>query len=182
MIRTIGMFAFGLAACLAASGQDRPQPAVDRALVYSAKFVCKNVTPPDDPSEAIRSFLPGVYRTVLNFQNLSRDPATVRMIVTEATGVESPSTGSAGRIERVLAPGEANFLNCSAIQRILGGDAANPRKVDGFVTLESNRRLAAAAVYSAVTRSPQIANDGITLDVEHLRARIRRLDGTVDAE
>lgn len=182
MIRSIGMLALGLAACLAATAQDRPTPTVDRTLVYSAKFVCKNTTPPDDPSEAIRSFLPGVYRTVLNFQNLSRDPAVVRMVVTEATGMDSAALGSAGRIERVLAPGEANFLNCSAIQRILGGDAANPRKVDGFVTLESNRRLAAAAVYSAVTRSPDIANDGITLDVEHLRARIRRSNGTVDAE
>jgi len=182
MTRSLGTLVLGLALCLVASAQERTAPAVERSLVYSAKFVCKNVTAPTDASEAARSFLPGVYRTVLNLQNLSRERAVIRIVVTEATGIEAPTPTTAGRIERVLAPGEANFLSCAAIQRILGGDASDQRIVDGFVTLESNRRLAAAAVYSAVTRSPEIANDGITLDVEHLRARIRRSDGTVDAE
>ena len=180
MQRSFGLFILGLAVCLAASAQERPD--VQRSLVYSAKFVCKNVTAANDTTDVARAFGPGVYRTVLNLQNLSRSPAELQIIVTEATGIDAPGRGDAARLERRLAPGEASFVSCRAIHRLLNDSEAAPRKIDGFITVESNRRLAAAAVYSAVTRKPDIPNDGITLDVEHLRARVRRTDGSVDAE
>ncbi len=178
--RSLTLLALGLTAVSLTTAQERDGAV--RTLVYSAKFICKNVTPAADRREIDRAFGPGVYRTVLNLQNLSRFNARVSIGVTEAHGLDTSAPGASGSVNRMLAPGEAVFVGCAAIQRLLVDSEANPRRIDGFITVESNRRLAAAAVYSAVTRTPEEPNDGITLDVEHLRAKVRLRDGSVDEE
>lgn len=158
--------------------QDGP-PDIERTLLYSAKFVCKNVAVPAT-TEIDRAFGPGVYRTVLNLQNLGRGGASLRIGVQEATALDAVAPGASGAVEYVLSQGDAIFVNCRQIQRILGGSEEAMDKIDGFIVVESNRRLNAAAVYTAVTRSPDVENDGITADVEHIRAKVRRRDGSVD--
>ena len=176
-LRPLTALALGLAAV--SLGQAQDEGGATRTLVYSAKFVCKNVTGPNDATEISRAFGPGVYRTVLNLQNLSRNETRISIRVTEAHGLDSPLPGATGSADRILEPGEAVFVGCAAIHRLLRDTEAAPRRIDGFITVESTRRLSAAAVYSAVTRSPDVVNDGITLDVEHLRARVRLRDGSV---
>lgn len=176
-VLTAGVAVLCLFGARTLQAQDAP-PDLERSLLYSAKFVCKNVTIPAT-TDIGRAFGPGVYRTVLNLQNLGRGEADLRIRVREAHAIGA-SPGASGGIGTVLAPGEAAFLNCRRIQRILGGSEDVMDKIDGFIVVESNRRLNAAAVYTAVTRDPDIANDGITIDVEHIRAKVRRRDGSVD--
>lgn len=180
-VRPLAALALGLASVSTVQAQD-VRPDAERTLVYSAKFVCKNVNAAIDSTEIGRAFGPGVYRTVLNLQNLGRGEARVSINATEAHGLDSARPGASGSVERILAPGEAVFVGCAAVNRLLGDPEDALNKIDGFITVESTRRLSAAAVYSAVTRNPDIVNDGITLDVEHLRARVRLRDGSLVAD
>ena len=146
----------------------------NRRFKYTAKFVCKNVTALAD-IETERAFGPGVYRTVLNLHNADRsEPADIVVRVIEAHSIGAITPGDKGRSQHTLEPDEAVFVNCRAIQRILGSPEDDVAKADGFVIIRSDRRLDAAAVYSAVTRSPDGPNDGITLDIENLRERVVR--------
>ncbi len=177
---TCALIALSLSAATPALAQEDDS---NRRFKYTAKFVCKNVTPLPD-IETDRAFGPGVYRTVLNLHNVNRaEPTDVVVRVIEAHSIGNTTPGEKGRLQHALRPDEAVFVNCRAIQRILGSPEDDAVKVDGFVIVRSDRRLDAAAVYSAVTRSPNAPNDGITLDVEHLRGRVVRLnDGGEDSE
>jgi len=171
---TCALIALSLSTAAPAVAQDDDS---NRRFKYTAKFVCKNVTPLAD-IETDRAFGPGVYRTVLNLHNANRtEPADVVVRVIEAHSIANTTAGDSGRLQRALEPDQAVFVNCRAIQRILGSPEDSADKVDGFVIVRSDRRLDAAAVYSAVTRSPDAPNDGITLDIEHLRASVVRRDG-----
>ena len=151
-----------------------------RTFVYSAKFVCKNAGPP--VTDAGRAFMPAVYRTVINVHNLHAEPIRIKIRAVEAHSIKNPVPGASGRVEKRLAPGQAVFVSCGAIQEILGDAPEAQNKVDGFVTIASPRRLDAAVVYSAVTRTPLEPNDGVTIDVERLRPKIVWVDGRVDEE
>ena len=142
----------------------------------------QNVTPVSD-IETDRAFGPGVYRTVVNLHNANRsEPADIVVRVIEAHSIANPGPSAKDRLQRTLEPDEAVFVNCRAVQRILGASEDNADKVDGFMIIRSDRRLDALAVYSAVTRTPNGPNDGITMDVEHIRERIvrRSLDDEAD--
>ena len=54
------------------------------------------------------------------------------------------------------------------------------RILDGFVTLVSNVRLDVAAVYTGVSRETNGRSDGVTIDVETIRPRIRVSPTPVD--
>jgi len=151
-----------------------------RTFAYSAKYVCKDAGVP--ATDAGRAFTPAVYRTVVNLHNLHARPVTIVIRAVEAHQIKNPVPGASGRIEKTLAPGQAVFLGCRMIQEILGANPDHPDKIDGFLTVASPRRLDAAAVYTAVNRSPIDPNDGVSIDVERLRPKILWRDGRVDEE
>jgi len=152
-----------------------PAPNIVRVFTYSAKFVCKSIESPAT-GDAIDAVGQGVYRTVINLQNTAADPARISIRAVEAHSIATDGGGASGEVEKILRPGEAIFIACPAIQRLLGSPEDPPTRLDGFVNVVSTRRLNAAAVYTAVTRTPRGPNDGISVDVEHLRARVRRID------
>lgn len=152
-----------------------------RTFVYSAKFVCKNAGFPPS-SEAAPAFTPAVYRTVINLHNFHARPMNIVVSAVEAHSLANPNPGVSGRVEKTLEPGQAVFVSCNAIQEILGDLPDVHNRVDGFVNIVAKRRLGAAAVYTAVNRSPIDPNDGVTIDVERIRARIVRRDGSVEEE
>jgi len=151
-----------------------------RTFAYSAKYVCKDAGVP--ATDVGRAFTPAVYRTVLNLHNLHDHPVKILIRAVEAHQIKNPVPGASGRIEKTLAPGQAVFLGCRAIQEMLQDDPGHPEKIDGFLTIASPRRLDAAVVYTAVNRSPIGPNDGVTIDVERLRPKILWRDGRVDEE
>lgn len=168
---------FGMLGTSAAALRAQEQPAPDalRVFAYSAKFVCKSIESPaaGDAGDLVGQ---GVYRTVINLQNTAADGARVSIRAVEAHSIATDTGGAAGEVDKLLRPGEAIFVACPAIQRILGSPEDPPSRLDGFVNIVSTRRLNAAAVYTAVTRTPRGLNDGISVDVENLRARVRRID------
>ena len=173
MARVLLLVVLGSGAA-ALQAQTSPPDAV-RSFTYSAKFVCKSIESPA-AGDAIDAVGQGVYRTVINLQNTAGDAARISVRAVEAHSIANDTGGAAGDVEKVLRPGEAIFVACPAIQRILGSPEDPPSRLDGFVDILSTRRLNAAAVYTAVTRTPRSPNDGISVDVENLRARIRRID------
>jgi hypothetical protein len=173
MARILLLGALGTAAIALRAQQ--PAPDAVRVFTYSAKFVCKSIESPA-AGDAIDAVGQGVYRTVINLQNTAADPARISVHAVEAHSIATDSGGATGTVDKVLRPGEAIFVACPAIQRILGSPEDPPSRLDGFVNIVSTRRLNAAAVYTAVTRTPRGPNDGISMDVEHLRARVRRID------
>lgn len=179
LFRTQSIVQFVLLGLLGSAGYtvSAQEPAADavRVYTYSAKFVCKSIESPAT-GDAIDAVGQGVYRTVINLQNTSGDAARLSLRAVEAHSIATTGGGAAGEVEKVLRPGEAIFIACPAIQRILGSPEDPPTRLDGFVNVISTRRLNAAAVYTAVTRTPRGPNDGISVDVENLRARVRRID------
>ncbi|MCP5109830.1 MAG: hypothetical protein GY953_03225 [bacterium] len=167
-----------VATTLSAQTEDPP---TTRTFIYSAKFVCKNAGFPA-PTDAARAFTPAVYRTVINVHNFHAESMTIVIGAVEAHSVANPNPGVSGRVEKTLQPNQAVFISCNAIQEILGDLPDVQNRVDGFVNIVAKRRLTAAAVYSAVNRSHIDPNDGVTLDVERIRARIIRRDGSVEEE
>jgi hypothetical protein len=179
LFRTQSIVQFVLLGLLGSAGftVSAQEPAGDavRVFTYSAKFVCKSIESPAT-GDAIDAVGQGVYRTVINLQNTAGDAARLSVRAAEAHSIATTGGGAAGEVEKVLRPGEAIFIACPAIQRILGSHDDPPSRLDGFVNIVSTRRLNAAAVYTAVTRTPRGPNDGISVDVENLRARVRRID------
>ena len=179
--KVVRVLLLGLFIVAATTMYAQEEDALDtRTFIYSAKFVCKNAGIP--ATDVGPASTPSVYRTVINLHNLHAEPVGLVIRAVEARGLNSTVPGASGRIEKRLKPGEAVFIGCNAIQEILGGVPDVHNKVDGFVTVASKRRLDAAAVYSAVTRSPIVANDGVAIDVERLRPKIVWRDGTVEEE
>ena len=144
----------------------------------SAKFVCRNVFDAS-PSDLSFNFGPAFYRTVVNIHNPTDGTVDVRVGVVEATRLGSGDTGETGAEGLTLRPGQAIFVSCGEIRRLL--QLPSPQRIlDGFVTLVSNVRLNVAAVYTGVSRETNGRSDGVTIDVETIRPRIRVSPTPVD--
>ena len=152
--------------------------APSRTFVYSAKFVCRNVFDPS-PSDLSFNFGPAFYRTVVNIRNPTDGAVDVRLGVVEATRLGSGQQGETGAEGITLRPGQAIFVSCSEIRRLLHLPAPQ-RILDGFVTAVSKVRLDVAVVYSGVSRETNGRSDGVTIDVETIEPRIHVSTTPVD--
>jgi len=148
---------------------DAERPRRLRSLTYAAKFVCRNAVEPP-PAGLSFPFGPAFYRTVVNVRNPLPGAVDVVVKALEARGLENNQEPARGRIQLTLQPEEVVAINCADIRRI-AESTADPVS-DGFVVVESRRRLNVTAVYSAVTRDPN-RSDGVTLDVESIRPQPR---------
>ena len=101
------------------------------------------------------------------------------MFSTATVWLSSGQQGERGTEGIVLRPGQAIFVSCAEIRRLLQLPAPQ-RIIDGFVTLVSKVQLDVAAVYTGVSREPNGRSDGVTVDVETIEPRSRFMPTPVE--
>ena len=155
---------------------------------HVAKFVCGA-----DPQPAFVRVVPGFYATTVAIQNIDRRTADIRMRVSLSfpPPVLAPGPVSAD-IETSLEPGAALQVDCAEIFGIPGSQTPDgnpvfstffpgmapgvgfPPYIQGFVTIETRRRLEVAAVYTAADGT--LGEDLVvrSIDTERIPARRAR--------
>jgi len=161
-------------ACSAAA-QDRTPPEIqpDLTYVYTAKFVCISAPVGAATDETAKRFGSASYITVLNFLNPGDQPAKLGVVATRATPFGSAVAGGKRRAQSELAAGSAEYISCVDIRAMMQiPDAAT--SFDGYVEIESNRRLEADAVYTTVNIASSVGPVQSSVDVEPVRMKVRR--------
>lgn len=158
----------GLATVAGSNLIAQTEPTATRTFTYSAKYVCKDVPVP--ATEPALRLGPAALRTVVNVHHSGQERIKVGIKVIEAHGLGDPNDRVAGRTMTVLQPMEAVFIDCRDVARILGGPI---RVSDGFVVIETDQMVDVTAVYTAFNRRLDAPSEGVSIDVESIRPRVR---------
>jgi hypothetical protein len=127
--------------------------------IYSARFYCTT-----DSDQGLPGNCRDCWDTEIGLTNSGREMANVTIWSVEARPVLSdpPPTRSEPAIELELAPNDAVRLSCAAINRLLPAvemlGRSRRAQPNGFLRVESDRRLKAVAVY--VFRASVIQGEG----------------------
>ena len=160
----------GLATVAGSSLTAQTEPTATRTFLYSAKYVCKDLPVP--ATEPPLRLGPAALRTVVNVHHWGEERIKVGIKVIEARSLGDSGDLEAGRTMTVLRPMDAVFIDCRDIARILGDPS---RRSDGFVVLETDRMIDVTAVYTAFNRRLDAPSEGVSIDVETIRPRVRRV-------
>lgn len=109
---------------------------------------------------------------MVNVHHWGEERIKVGIKVIEARSLGDSGDLEAGRTMTVLRPMDAVFIDCRDIARILGDPI---RRSDGFVVLETDRMIDVTAVYTAFNRRLDAPSEGVSIDVETIRPRVRRV-------
>ena len=159
----------GLATVMGTGLLAQTEPTATRTFIYSAKYVCQDV--PALSTEPPLRLGPAALRTVVNVHHWGEQRIKVGIKVIEARGLGDSDGLAAGRTMTVLRPMDAVFIDCRDIARILGDPI---RRSDGFVVVETDRRIEVTAVYTAFNRRFDAPGEGVSIDVETIRPRVRQ--------